>query len=251
MTSNASFEQIQNGQFQPQNVFNPSVNADFKDFFGQGFLHYAAKGNQPHMIIAYLFRKVHSFPNALVKYPQLNGNIDSLEKFAQFLQQAGVTNPYSQGDVKAASNDFALFDFLKEIGFDANTPSNVDDTPLHLAVSNNKTMLIIDVLKSLGADINIKNLNGRTPLHCAVFDKSVDSVSKLLEYSNIDKNATDNAGDSVTHYAASANSVSMLQILQSKGVNFNVVNAAGKKPIQIASEHGNIQAYEYLLNNKT
>jgi ankyrin repeat protein len=53
---------------------------------------------------------------------------------------------------------------LGELGLDVNQADNYGDTPLHLAVMNERVHSV-NFLLSLGAEVDTCNLDGNTPLH--------------------------------------------------------------------------------------
>lgn len=81
---------------------------------------------------------------------------------------------------------------------DVNILDGRGNTPLHYAVKNSDTALL---LMKLGADVNRKNSKGETPLHLAIEENNFASIKALIVYqSNID--ALNDNGNSTLHYAA-------------------------------------------------
>ena len=85
------------------------------------------------------------------------------------------------------NNYLPLMDWLKERGVDPNARGHYGDTPLHLAISTDRTSgsVVIHRLLSMGANVNATNEYGDTPLHRAAFHGLTDTVRLLL------KNAAD------------------------------------------------------------
>jgi ankyrin repeat protein len=80
-----------------------------------------------------------------------------------------------------------------------NIVNNNGDTPLHMAVTNNRVN-VTTMLCEYGADLDITNNYGRTPLHIAAGNKDVDMVTMLVGY-GANPDLQDKFGETAMHYA--------------------------------------------------
>jgi len=85
--------------------------------------------------------------------------------------------------IVAANDDVILYYLLANKGANLNVSTKFipHDTPLHIAIQSDSSMVISCLLKS-GADINTQNAYGMTPLHYAAMNNSVYATKQLLLY---------------------------------------------------------------------
>jgi ankyrin repeat protein len=78
-------------------------------------------------------------------------------------------------------NNIKLIKIAIENKIDINIKNDAGNTPLLLAIYNNKKLLV-DKLLDMNADPNMKNLDGIAPLHLAIYNiEKINCYAKLIE----------------------------------------------------------------------
>ncbi|XP_015674392.1 ankyrin repeat and SOCS box protein 9 isoform X1 [Protobothrops mucrosquamatus] len=117
------------------------------------------------------------------------------------------------------------------------SPHRVCDlaSPIHEAAKRGHTKCVETLLSNgVSIDHNIKHLG--TPLYIACENQQLKCAKKLLESGNSLKGASANSGkglDSPLHIAAQTSNIDMVHLLIDFGANTRVINAEGKKPIEL------------------
>ncbi|XP_015674393.1 ankyrin repeat and SOCS box protein 9 isoform X2 [Protobothrops mucrosquamatus] len=112
------------------------------------------------------------------------------------------------------------------------SPHRVCDlaSPIHEAAKRGHTKCVETLLSNgVSIDHNIKHLG--TPLYIACENQQLKCAKKLLE-----SGASANSGkglDSPLHIAAQTSNIDMVHLLIDFGANTRVINAEGKKPIEL------------------
>eukprot|EP00041_Stephanoeca_diplocostata_P027744 m.770123 g.770123 ORF g.770123 m.770123 type:complete len:384 (-) comp23239_c0_seq1:3533-4684(-) len=168
---------------------------------------------------------------------------------------------------------------LLDSGYDVNARHGNLETPLHLAVREGDTPLVVrlldanantegigpsgytalhyaahyhqpavaSVLVQRGADINgTNNAHQQTPLYVAARDNSVAVAGMLIQHgANIDAPEY-NMSRTPAHIAALYNHFDVLQLLLEKSAQMNVADAEGNTPLMLAAKKGNLEAAAVL-----
>lgn len=137
------------------------------------------------------------------------------------------------------------------------------NSSLHYA-SEGKYPENLGILIQSGLDVNTANEQADTPLHRAVWFNRIENVTKLAEQ-KLNLDAQNNDGDTALHKslesaaaahnkflmsAGSFSQINRLQILElliSKGANFNKPNQSGNTALHIAAELGTVDDVEKIL----
>jgi len=93
--------------------------------------------------------------------------------------------------------------------------------------------------------VDVRDSKGITPLGYAVAGNRV-SVFKLLLQSKANVDEVDNNGNSAVHYSAAYGRVEILEFLQKGGMDMGAKNAAGKTPLQLATDSKQEGAAKFL-----
>lgn len=108
-----------------------------------------------------------------------------------------------------------------------------------------------ELLLDLGADTEQTNASGLTPLLIAAKNKDVKMLRLLLECERTSIDATDHNGLTVLHHALiglGGKSVDMMiEALLEKGVDVNVPDREGRRPLHYCVEYNNCSAAKILL----
>ena len=118
--------------------------------------------------------------------------------------------------------------------------STSKNTPLHIAVNNGQSNIIVELLSH--CDPNVQNMNGDTPLHIAVVKSKVPTISKLLGHQQCNINVQNMVGDTPLHIAVKEGKTALVfhqndliaQVLSGKGYYPNVQNNEGDTLLHIA-----------------
>ena len=113
-----------------------------------------------------------------------------------------------------------------------NHPNQDGQTPLHVAVDNNRSK-IVALLLDAGASCNTKDTRGRTPLHLAEVFGDPSIVTPLLEF-GADVTLTDRNGDTAMHIAARNGSLDAVRLILDKGAALEARNREDATPIVVA-----------------
>ncbi|ELU11932.1 hypothetical protein CAPTEDRAFT_124690, partial [Capitella teleta] len=107
------------------------------------------------------------------------------------------------------------------------------------------------MLLDAGADPNTEDNQEKSPIHLAS-EKGMIDVLKILLDAGADPNSKDNYGRFSLHYVCSrgdalANRELMVQQLVKHGASVNVEDKDRVQPLQVASEHTNVDIVRILL----
>ncbi|KAF4527759.1 hypothetical protein B566_EDAN015493 [Ephemera danica] len=95
--------------------------------------------------------------------------------------------------------------------------------------------------------LNKQNITGQTPLHLAIRENKVDAVKTLLSHTDCSVNAKDNRNETVLHYAASTGNVEVIRLLLLRGdILINLRNVDGETPLEQAIRKENAGVSDYL-----
>ena len=110
-------------------------------------------------------------------------------------------------------------------------------TPLHFAATNGFAPSVT-LLLAYGANVNAQTTLGLTPLHLAARAGHLE-VTRLLLESHANVNATEKStGATPLHLAAENGRQAVVELLLAKGADVNAPNANGETPLTIASASG-------------
>lgn len=137
---------------------------------------------------------------------------------------------------------------------DWNAPTKFDgETPLHIAVSGGQDNAIAKLLE-LGADPMRANKNGLLPLHHAILNDRepvAETLINLMTAAKVDIAAIrDNNGWSLLHFAATRDNAQFMMKLVDAGCDIAAPHATGDTPLHIAARTGKTSVLEYLVNQK-
>jgi ankyrin repeat protein len=127
-----------------------------------------------------------------------------------------------------------------------------DETPLHRAASRFNVAAVQALLKA-GADVNAADSTHDTPLTraCAAATNSggdATSTALLLIHAGADVNQASSFGCTPFLYAAMAENLPLLKLLDENGATLNVADLTQQTPLFAAAEKGNEPIVDYLIS---
>lgn len=111
-------------------------------------------------------------------------------------------------------NISGLMVFVAKLGLNLDICDDNYDTPLHIAVKNNRLYIIKELIKA-GVDLNMPAEFEATPLHLAVSEGHLD-VAKLLIKSGVDVSLVDERNLTALDYAIDEKNDQMINLLKHK-----------------------------------
>ena len=121
-----------------------------------------------------------------------------------------------------------------------NTRDVSGDTPLHYASRNKKVGKdLAELFITKGADVNAKNNAGQTPLDIALSENNMDIATLLVN---------NGAKVSSFHNAAAVGQYEQVKGFLDRGVDVNVKNDAGRKPLDMAVQGRHKDIAQLLVN---
>ena len=137
---------------------------------------------------------------------------------------------------------------LLEYLVDYNLKDNLGNTPLILAIKKNR-IEIVELLLQYGADLNLKDDEGRSPLYLAIMDNNLKMVELLLKY-GANPNLKDDLGDTLLHIAVQENNFEIIKLLIGYGADPDLKNIFGITPLGLASKKGHKKIAWFLRFKK-
>ncbi len=111
-------------------------------------------------------------------------------------------------------NVTGLVGFVSKLGLNLDICDDNYDTPLHIAVKNNRLYLIKELVKA-GVDINMPAEFEATPLHLAVSEGHID-IAKLLIKLGADVSLVDERNLTALDYAMDEKNEQIINLLKNK-----------------------------------
>ena len=133
---------------------------------------------------------------------------------------------------------------LLDDGAQINIQTRMKETPLVIAIQNNKTEMV-DFLIQTHADVSKPALQHKTPL----FFVSDEETTELLIKAKADVNARDDSGMTPLHRAAQEGYVSVAKILIKNGADVNAADNQKETPLHIAAGNGQVEVCRVLLES--
>ena len=162
-----------------------------------------------------------------------------LERGAKETDATAHTTPLHTASTNGQMDD--AVELLKG-GMDANAKGNNDEAPLHCALNEGVTQILLDH----GADPNAKDGFNRTPLHEAVVKRRLEVVHVLL-----DKDADPNLGDiekrTPLHLASEAGYLDGVRSLLQRRADVRARDCWGLTPFEVASANHRTEVMDLLL----
>ncbi|PVD35618.1 hypothetical protein C0Q70_02581 [Pomacea canaliculata] len=118
------------------------------------------------------------------------------------------------------------------------------ETPLHFAASCG-LLSIAQALVAAGANINEQNSDGNIPLYLSM---SNAEVAEFLIKQGCDVTIANKTGQTASHLAATKGCVPILNLLLSKGADFNSQDSNGDTPLHSAIFNSQISAAEVIIS---
>jgi ankyrin repeat protein len=133
---------------------------------------------------------------------------------------------------------------LLDDGAKINIQTRLKETPLVIAIKNNKTEMV-DFLLQTHADVSKSALKHQTPL----FFVSDEAITELLIKANADVNARDDTKMTPLHKAAKEGYLDVAKLLVKNGADVNAVDNQKQTPLHVAAGHGQVKVCKFLLES--
>ena len=129
---------------------------------------------------------------------------------------------------------------------------DVSDTPLHMAVCNDNSILV-KLLLDKGACVNIKNCRGETPLHISCQKGNFEISKLLLETDSTIADLTDTFFNTALHFAVEKECLEIVELLLSYKADINAYTVGtcykGCTPLHISIMKQHQEMVKLLLEN--
>jgi len=137
---------------------------------------------------------------------------------------------------------------LLENGAEVNAQNNRLDSPLILAVRNNRNNNVIFLLIQYGAEVNLQNFGGMTAFMFAVDHSNIGMVILLLQ-NGADHSLSTNEGVTALMLAAAHNNINMVTLLLHNGADHSLPTNEGMTALLFAVNNNNIDMVTLLLQS--
>eukprot|EP00039_Didymoeca_costata_P005817 m.84905 g.84905 ORF g.84905 m.84905 type:complete len:1100 (+) comp12988_c0_seq2:225-3524(+) len=174
-------------------------------------------------------------------------------KHVALLLRAGASPAYQDSSGKtplhiAAENGDELNtgSLLSIENIPVNARDNEQRTPLLLAVAGGHTLLAESFCEYPGIDLDAPDALGRTALHWAAASAQAEIVSGLLQ-AGAEVSKPDKQGATALHYASQANAISIVNHFLSYHAE-HIADHEGRFPLHWAAMQGDVQIVDLLIS---
>lgn len=171
--------------------------------------------------------------NGMFNYAARRGNVSLMKRLIEMGLPYQQLNKKGENAIiwasfgsRAYSNPLEVYEYLVDLGLEADIVSLEGRTPLHSIVGSVKDMEVLDFFIERGVNINQVDQDGNTAFLNAVRNNNEPVIKKLINaVSNI--NHTNAAGHSALTYAIQRNAVETADLLLANGASMDVLDAKG------------------------
>ncbi len=174
-----------------------------------------------------------------------------LKRFPDLLENIDSSNGWSSLHYAAFNGRYLICVHLISLGHDKNESLKTfkKNTSVHLALKNGHEQTTHLLLQHFPKLLDFKGEDGLTPLHVSTIGDYYKCVEMLLTI-GADLKSVDNEGDNSLHLAMKYGSLQSIRILINYGIDVNLKNNNGLKPIDVASSFQVEKFYHKVLNSK-
>lgn len=174
-----------------------------------------------------------------------------LKRFPDLLENIDPSNGWSSLHYASYNGRYLICVHLISLGHDKNEVLKTfkGDTTVHLALTNGHEQTTHLLLQHFPKMLNQQGDQGYTPLHVSVIKDYYKCVDMLLAI-GADFNIVDSEGDSCLHLAMKYGSLQSIRILINQGVDTELKNKNGLKPIDVASSFQVEKYYKKISTTK-
>lgn len=154
----------------------------------------------------------------------------------------------------AASGNLEIMKLLFDHKAYVNIVDRYKRTPLHHAITNEKTQAVKILLNHWGIDVRLQDENGIRPLHVAVSKNSILMTNALLAHKGIDVNDSQDGGATPLWLAVSEGHKEIVKrLLTESKVNLNVTAGSDffsferRTVLQLAVQRDDTEVVKWLL----
>ena len=202
---------------------------------GHTFLHVACFSNSIH-IVRYLVNDCGANIEAQdrKKMRPLHVALDRIHRFKM------PTNSMEWGIVRY---------LVEHAGVDVNAKDEQGWTPLHRIGREGHFVEQIRYFVQNGAEVEARDNHGNTPLHLASRWDHQHIVRHLVESEHVVVDARDNNGHTSLHFACSEGRMEVLKFLLHHEADVNAENKFQYRPLHSASNNGQFEIAEYIVES--
>jgi ankyrin repeat protein len=161
------------------------------------------------------------------------------------------SNGYTVLHSAGLADDELLQALLSVRGISVNARNLGGNTPLHFFCAKFRSPNCGDTLRVFvrkGADVNVSNSSGEAPLHNAVFNNVTRIImARELIDQGADVNAQTKRGDTALHRAVHLGRDDLVKLLLSEGAAVDVQDGQGNTPLDLATTYGHEHIAKLLV----
>lgn len=171
--------------------------------------------------------------NGLFNYAAIKGNMAMMKKaiewnlpYKELNLNGGNAMIFASRGYRGSTNTLELYQYLAELGVEANVVTKDGETPLHSIAYRTKDMAIYEFFINNGVNINQADKDGNTLLLNAVKRGNVEVALKFIpKVANI--NHINKDGYSALTYAVRGNNPTLIEALIKAGANTDLIDNKG------------------------
>lgn len=171
--------------------------------------------------------------NSMFHYAARRGNLSLMKKLVKLgvdykaiSKTGGNAMLFASLGARGYSNPIEVYQYLAELGLEADIVDWEGHSPLHYLASGTKDPAVIDFFLEKGVNVNQIDEDGNTAFLNAIRSNNLD-IAKHLAPKVSDINHTNHEGYSALTYAIMRNSLPAFNFLREKGADVKVVDAEG------------------------
>lgn len=183
----------------------------------------------------------------------IGGDFNSFQEIMKY-EDIDVKSPRTDGftplHCATKRDNVEIIKQLLSRGADCNAKSELNDTPLHLAVTKGNLSCCEELLKCADLKVNEKNKNQEAPLHLAAKMGRGDICNLILQHKKeeIDINIEGKRLKTPLHSAAQSSNDDVVKVLLENGAEWRCKDKQHYLPLHYAAEKGCVESCQLLVD---